>query len=411
MASIQTLPPKVVDSQRTALVVGLAGIILCAVGWISTTASANAFYRSWLFAWLFWFGMTLGCMAWVMVHHLVGGGWGRVIQRMAEAGASNIVVMAILFIPVIIGVKSLYPWANHDLVATSAVLTHKAGYLNYPFWLIRAVIYFVGFAILIYSLIALQNRFDVNHSSATSLLCRRLSAGGLVFYVFGMTFAGVDWIMSREPLWYSNIFGFILVVGQALTAINFLVILLTLLLRVEPLKSFVTRGHYNDLGNLMLTTTILWAYMNLAQFLITWMGSIQVDVGYYSARWHMTYAIFTVVLHFFIPFFFLLIKDLKRSPDKLWKVEVFILCVHLFDVYWLVWPSNPPPVLAILPIRMMLNIAAPIGIGGIWIGLLLSRLGRRSLLAELAHEQPSPSMESLDDPEVGPHGEHHAHPA
>jgi hypothetical protein len=410
MASVQTLPPKVVDSQRIALIVGAVGVVLCVVGWISGGRIADAFYRSWLFAWFYFFGATVGCMAWVMIHHLVGGGWGRAIQRLAEAGAANILVMAVLFIPIVIAGKHLYPWADPSRVATDAVLTHRVGYLNLGFWLGRSIFYIAAFAIMIYSLIGLQHKFDRNHSSAVALLCRRISAGGLVFYVFGMTFAAVDWIMSREPTWYSNVYGFIIVVGQSLTAINILVVLLTLLVCIEPLKSFVTRGHYNDLGNLMLTTTILWAYMNLAQFLISWMGGIQVDVRYYSTRWNLIYAVSTIVLHFFIPFFFLLVKDFKRSPDKLWMIAAFLLLVHLFDVYWMVWPSNPPsgpPSFS----RFWLNIAAPVGIGGIWIGLLLSRLGRKSLLAELAHKQPSPSLESLDDPEVGPHGEHHAHPA
>lgn len=404
------IPPPTFAAQRgMAFIVGVIGIVLCLIGWLTPAPTRDAFYRAWLYAWFFFTGLSLGCMAWVMIHHLVGGGWGRAIQRLAEAGAMNLLLMMILFIPVIIGVKSQYPWADPAQVAKDPILQHKAAFLNLGSWVVRYVIYFVVWFGLTVWMISLQRRWDLTRNPRLLVTLRRISAFGLVFFVYGITFAGTDWIMSREPHWFSNVFGFILSVGQALTAINFLVICLTLLLKYEPLKSYVTRGHYNDLGNLMFTTIILWAYMNLAQFLISWMGNIQDDVKYYHTRWTMAYGITAIVAHFFLPFFILLSKDLKRRPERLMKVAIFIFLVHLIDVWFMVWPSNQPPVASFN--RYWLNVAAPVGIGGIWIALFLSQLGRRPLLATATTEGPSDAAESMADPEVGPHGEHHAHPA
>jgi hypothetical protein len=402
-------PPSFAAQRGMAFIVGLVGIVLCLIGWITPAPTRDAFYRAWLYAWFFFTGLSLGCMAWVMIHHLVGGGWGRAIQRMAEAGAMNLLLMAILFIPIIIGAKSQYPWANPDLVSKDFVLQHRAGFMSLGPWTIRYVIYFLAWIGLTFWMVRLQRSYDLAPNYRKVVVLRRISAAGLVIYVYGITFAGTDWIMSREPHWFSNVFGFILSVGQALTAINFLVICLTLLLQREPLKSYVTRGHYNDLGNLMFTTIILWAYMNLAQFLISWMGNVQDDVKYYRTRWTMAYAITAIVLHFFLPFFLLLSKDLKRRPERLMKVAIFIFLVHLADIWFMVWPSNEPVVASFN--RFWLNIAAPVGIGGLWIAVFLSQLSRRPLLAMPTSGEPSEAMVDTQDPEVGPHGERHAYPA
>jgi hypothetical protein len=408
MSEILALPDSFTRMRYRSLIVAIAALILCAIGW---AISPIAFFRSYLFAYLFFLGLTLGSMAWVMMHHLVGGGWGRAIQRIAEAAALNIVLMFVLFIPILCGLKWLYPWTDSHRLLRDAILRHKAGYLNTGFFTIRAFIYFAAWIGLALWVVRASARFDRTQSPALALWMRRVSAGGLVLYVLLMSLAGVDWIMSREPHYFSTIFGFILVVGHALTALLFLIIVLTLLVTREPLRSFVTLGHFNDLGNLLLTCVILWAYVAFAQFLISWTGNIQEEVRWYYLRSKGLYGFFAaglIVLHFLVPFFLLLSKQLKRSPEIIAKLAAALLCIRILDIYWMVAPTGAP---VASPNRYWLNIAAPIGIGCLWLSAFLWNLSRMSLLAVSEHQEPSSSAEHHSDPQTGTHGAGHVHPA
>jgi hypothetical protein len=405
---LEPLPPGFLRFRVMALLVGVIGLALSAAGWLMRP---DAFARAYLFGYLFFLGLTLGSLAWVMIHHLVGGGWGRAIQRLAEAAAKNAVLMAVLFIPLAMSVKHLYPWANPDVVAHDVVLQHKAPYLNFQFWIIRAVIYFalwIGFA---FAMAGMSSRYDRTRSPALAQRMRRLSAAGLLIYVLTMTFAGVDWIMSREAHYFSTIYGFIMVVGQAMSALLLLVVVLTLLLGREPLRSYVTRGHFNDLGNLMLTLVILFAYIGFAQFLISWTGNLQEEVKWYKPRMTGLYGFMgavIIVFHFFVPFILLLMKHLKRHPELLARIAAVLLAVRLVDVAWQVAPTGQP---LHSVVYLLLMVTAPVGIAGVWFALFLLNASGRPLLAVSEHAEPSESMEDQSDPEVGPHGEHHAHPA
>lgn len=388
--------------------IGAGGLLLCGIGWVF---SAEAFFRAYLFAYLFFLGMTLGSMAWVMVHHLVGGGWGRAIQRIAESAAMNLPLMLILFVPLFFGLPRLYPWADARTVRLDAIVRHKSAYLNAGVWSVRALVFFaiwIGFTL---QLTADSKRFDGTRSSAVALRMRRVSAFGLVVYMATMTLAGIDWIMSREPHYYSTIFGFILVVGHALSGMLLVIIVLTLLLSREPLRSFVTLGHYNDLGNLLLTCVILWAYLAFAQFLITWTGNIQPEVKWYHLRSRGFYGFLAaglILLHFFVPFLLLLSKEIKRNPRLLAWLAGGLLCLRVIDVYWMVAPTGGP--VASLH-RLWLNLAAPIGIGGIWLAGFIWQLGRRPLLAMGEEDGASSLVTGSNEKDSGPHGDFPAHPA
>ena len=408
MTNAESLPPEAARIMRLSFVAGAAGLALCAIGWIF---SADAFYRAYLYAYLLFLGITLGSMAWIMIYHLVGSGWGRALQRVAEAAALNLPLMFILFIPFFFGLKRLFPWADSHTVLVDAVVRHKAKYLNPAAWSIRAVVYFALWTGMTLQLTADSRRYDLNGRTRTAERMRSLSAIGLVIYMFSMSLAGIDWIMSREPHYYSTIFGFILVVGHALSGLLVLVITVTLLLGREPLRSFVTRAHFNDLGNLMLTCVILWAYLAFAQFLISWTGNIQEEVKWYWLRTQGVNGFFAcvlIVLHFFVPFLLLLSKDIKRDPKFLARLAGGLLCLRVIDIYWMVVPTGAPMVSFN---RYWLNLAAPIGIGGIWLAAFIWQLGRRPLLAVAEYEEASPSAEHKQDPESGLHGEQHAHPA
>jgi uncharacterized membrane protein YidH (DUF202 family) len=207
---------------------------------------------------------------------------------------------------------------------------------------------------------------------------QRLSAGGLVAYVLTVSFAAVDWIVSREPQWHSTIIGFIVVSGQALAAMAAVVLLLALLVRDEPFAGAASRYDFNDLGNILLTLVILFAYMSFVQFLIQWYGNNQEEIQYYIPRMRGGWAwvgVILIVFHFFVPFLLLLVRFNKRNVRILSMICVLLLVMRLLDNIWLVVPSGKA-------VLHWSYIPAVVGIGGVWIAAFLWLLGTRPLLPE-----------------------------
>ena len=222
-----TAPSRVAGVQRLALGVGVAGLALCAVGF---AAGREQFFKSYLLAYVFWVGVSLGSLALMMVGHLSGGAWAVVIRRVNEASSRVLPFMAILFVPIAFGAHELYIWANPDVVAHDAVLQHKAPYLNVPFFILRTAIYFTIWS----SLAFLISKLSLDQESGErgqALKMQRLSGGGLVLYALTVLFMSVDWIMSLDPHWFSTIYGILFMGGQGLSAMAFTIAVIVLLSR------------------------------------------------------------------------------------------------------------------------------------------------------------------------------------
>lgn len=363
--------------QRPAFIVGVAALALCA---IELFLNRGQFFRSYLVGYFFWLEVALGSMGVLMVHHLLGGTWGVLIRRIAEAAMMTLPLMAVLFIPIALGVRYAYPWADPQLVQEDAVLRHRHAYLNQGWFVLRSAAYFAVWILIAWRLRRLSVRQDVEPDWRTVVDLRRTSAPGLVLYFVTMSLAAVDWIMSMESHWYSSIFGFILIVGQALLAFVFMVVVLSQLAHLPPLARVVRPNYLNDLGNFLLTLVILFAYLSFAQLLVTWMGNTQTDVTWYVHRSHGGWrALITilVVLHFFVPFVTLLFRDVKCDLRRLATLCGVLFVLHLLYVVWLIEPSNHAPE----PHGVSwTDLAAPIGIGGIWIAAFLWLLGRTPLV-------------------------------
>lgn len=390
---------QLASGKMPALAVGAAGLALCALGSIggheSATAHHRQFFTSYLFAWIFWLGVSLGSMGIIMLHHLLGGGWGLLIRRFGEAAALVTPFLAVLFIPILLGVYYLYPWADAARVASDPVVQHKTPYLNWGFWSIRAVAYF-----LIWTVMALLlrttplGRPGVNPTTFFARV-RRVSAVGLVIYFLTMSLGSVDWIMAREPQWYSTVFGFIVCVGQAVSAACFLIIMLWLLHDEPPFRQIIQPNYLNDLGNVLMTFVILWAYLSFAQFLVIWLGNMQREITWYLQRtqggWRMV-GTALILFHFLVPFIILLQRPLKRKAGRLAVIAAGIFIIHIIDeLYWVTatgYPANSS-VLTWLYIQGM-NLVAFVGVGGLWIAAFLWILGRAPLIAEGEREPISP---------------------
>jgi hypothetical protein len=374
------VPSRVDALDRAGFVAGAAAAVMCTFG---AFAIPTQFFRSYLFAFLFWTGVTLGCLSISMIHHLTGGLWGLVIRRILEAGTRTLPLVALMFLPVALGVPALYPWANPETVAADEALRHKSLYLNPTFFYVRAAFYFAVWNLLGYLLNKWSLALDLGPDRATSRRLRGLSGIGMILLGFTITFSSVDWGMSLDPHWFSTIYGVLFMVGQALSALAFVIVCVAALGSEKPLSDVVRPGSVHDLGKLMLAFVMVWAYVNLSQFLIMWSGNLPEEIPWYIRRleggWQYL-ALVLVIFHFTLPFLLLLSRDLKRNARLLGLVAGGLLVVRLADLYWFIAPDAGVHGHAAGLAVHWLDIATLIGIGGLWLSAFARELKGRPLV-------------------------------
>jgi hypothetical protein len=370
--------------QRWAMLCAAVGVVLCVVALV-VPGWRTQFLQSYLWAYLFFFGLTLGSGAVMMLHNVTGGAWGVVIRQFLMSAARLLPWMVVLFIPLICGLSVLYPWARPAEVAADPILQHKAAYLNAPFWLARWAGYFAIWLIIIFVVQIWLVRQDAKSDPQRARMIQRWSGVGLLLYGLTMTFASVDWVMSLEKHWFSTIFGLIFIVGQALSTIAFVIIMVAILHTRRPLSDLVTRGHFHDLGNLLLTFVILWAYVGFSQYLIIWSGNLPEEATWYVRRGSgglRAIAIALMVLHFLAPFALLLVRQTKQEIGALAMVAGGIIVMRMLDLFWIVTPSFGRSGWII----KWTDIAAPLALGGIWVSLYIWQLRGRTLLVSASRD-------------------------
>ena len=358
-------------------ILGVAGLVATAAGLF--LASPNQFYHSWLWSYQFVLGIACGSLSWLMVQYLTGGAWGVVVRRPAEAAARTLPLLVLLFIPIFIGIRNLYPWSHPDIVAADAILRQKHLYLNLPFFTIRAALFLGGWCFLSWYL----NRWSAIEDRDGGLAPRRkmgaLSGPGLIFMGLTVTFMATDWILSANPRWYSTMYGLLIIAGQALSSMAFLITVMVFLAARKPMAAVLTPRHLHDLGKLMFMLIMLWAYFSFSQFLIIWAGNLPAEIPWYVVRFqggwqYMGLAI--VIGHFALPFALLLSRDLKRDFKLLRNIAVFVLLMRVVDVYWQVMPTFRQKSIGL----SWVDVTAVLGLGGIWLAYYLTQLGKRPLV-------------------------------
>ncbi len=376
--AVITDSPALAGFQQRALVIGVVGLAASAIG---AFLDIDQFVRSWLIGFLFCLGLTLGSLALLMLQHLSGGQWGLVSRRIFEAATRTLPIVALLFIPVMLRLPVIFEWARPEAV-DNAIIQAKAGYLNQGFFIVRAVLYFAFWMLLMVLLnrwSAEQDRGEATHP-ADSVRFRTVSAPGLLFLVLTVTFASVDWIMSLDPEWFSTIFGLLTIAGWALTSFALTIVVLAMIQGSGGTTDILKPRHFHDLGKLMLAFVMLWAYLNFSQFLIIWSGNLPEEIPWYVKRttgsWGYV-AIALVVGHFMLPFTILLSQDIKKRGKLLSRVAIFIIGMRLVDLIWLVAPEFRPG--TGFPIHW-LDITVPVGLLGIWLFLFTRNLRSRALL-------------------------------
>jgi hypothetical protein len=368
---------KINRAQKISFAIGFLFLILCGVG---VVLEPHEFFSSYLIAFIFWIGLTLGCFNAAMIHYLTGGRWGNATRRFLEAGFMTLPLMALFFIPILFGLHDLYAWARPEAVAVDKILQKKAVYENFYGFLIRALFFFGISTFIAMRLRKWSLRQDETTEVEPTLRLQKISGPGIVLIPLLTTFMFVDWIMSIEPAWFSTVFGVVLLSGEILNTFAFVIILLAWFQSHSPFREIVTEKYFHDLGNLLLAFVMFWTYVAFSQFLIIYSGNQPHEIGWYLHRiaggWKWL-VVFIALFHFFIPFFVLLFRSAKKNIRVLATTAFVIFIVHALEILWVIAPTFYPGKINI----HWTDFAAWLGIGGIWLGFFAANLKRHPLLA------------------------------
>jgi hypothetical protein len=395
--------PQLDRLQQRAVGIGVVGLVLTAAGALlgRDNGGLPSIYHSWLYAYMFWLGVTTGSLGFLMLHHVTGGGWGYVIRRFLEAASRLLPLMLVLFVPVIIGMPVLYSWMHPS--TAGALVQAKVGYLNAPGFIIRTLVYFAIWMVFAYLLNKWGATQDERADPVVATRLNYLGSVGIVVYVLTITFMSVDWIMSLTPDWYSSIFGFLVVATQGLSTLALLLVLFAGLVGDLPIAREVPKGYFRDLGNLMLAFVMLWGYMSFSQYLITYSGNTTEEVSWYIQRrsggWGIV-SLALIPLHFVLPFMVLLTGSaIKRNPKWLARIAGFIILMRFIDLYWWVTPtfrshlipSDGPEWMSILG-----DLGTPLLIGGIWLWSWAAQLKKVRTVVPLHDPRLEAALEAVE---------------
>lgn len=375
-AEFQARPDSLAALGRRGLGAGLAGSAALVAGWL---LDREHFLASYLVGWLLLFTVASGCLGLLLLHHLSGGRWGLVLRRQMEAAARTIPLLGVLLLPCLLGIGQLFEWADPARVQSDHLLHHKAPYLNVPFFVARTVGILAVFSALAWGLSRLSQRQDAAGDRGEARRMRQVSAVGLLFFILASSFFGFDWLMSLEPHYFSSLYGAIFVAGQALAGLTFLILVTRFLATRDVLGRAVARQDFHDYGKLLFAFVLFFTYLGISQFIITYQGNLPEEVFWYQNRFASGWgwiAAGLLVFHFFFPFLILLSRSVKENSRSLAWIAAWVLVMRYVDLLW-----NSRPALAHGAFSLhWLDLAAPLGIGGLWLWWFARELGGKALL-------------------------------
>ena len=385
-------PESVTRLEKRALVIGVLGLVGCIIGWIT---SPETFFRSYLVGFLAVLGLSLGSLGLLMLQHLTGGHWGILIRRPLESATRVLWLVAAFFIPLVFGMGQLYKthtvagevrggWLDLPKYPAEGGLSKlQSSWLTQDMFLLRAVIYFGLWIVLMWLFNSMSAQQDVNKEDRKLRARIKFFAGpGIILYVFAMTFAAIDWAMSLSPHWASTIYGFMFVAGQAISAMALMILVIVMLSYSEPFSHFIQARHLHDLGKLLFAFNMLWAYFSFSQLLIIWSGNLPEEITFYHQRlaggWGIV-AVGVLIFHFLLPFLILLSHDVKRNRRLIPIVAGWMIAMRILDIFWLTQPEFLSSPFA-NPAALLWDLVAVLGLGGLWLWFFAGQLKRRPLL-------------------------------
>jgi hypothetical protein len=355
-------------------VVGILGLVLSLVGGV---ISPVQFSFSWLFGFIFFFTLCIGCLFWTIVHHVTDAEWSVVVRRQLENIALLMPVLAVLFLPIWIWRHYLYRWMNIP-PGVDQGLDAKRGYLNWEFFALRAIFFFVALTIVAYLLRRYSVRQDRDGNPQFTIWMRRAAFIGLPVFACCLTFGAFDWLMSLNWHWFSTMWGPYIFAGTAGSSMSLLVLVITALRRAGYLEGVVTIEHYHIMGKWMLSFSVFWAYIGFAQYMLYWYANIPEETQWFIVRNTAGWVVLNwllVIGRFFVPFAILLLRSVKKQPTVLCCIAGWIVLMQLLDMYIIVLPAlhGTGIHLSILDFLPLIGMGGTLAFSYLWI------VGRTSL--------------------------------
>ncbi len=348
-------------------------LVTLALAVVGRFVAPEQFAFSWLFAFSFYLTIVMGALFWIIVHHAVDADWSVVVRRQLENIANLAPLLALLFVPIVFVAPTLFPWMS-VAPGEDPLLDAKAAYLNAPFFWARTIFYFGFFSFAAWLLRRNSVRQDKDGDARYTWSSRKWVFPMLLVFALSLTFSAVDWLMGLDYHWFSTMWGVYIFAGSAQSALCVLVIILTALRSAGYLEGVVTLEHYHIIGKLMLAFVVFWAYIGFSQYMLYWYANIPEETAYFLRRntggWN-TLNIIMVVGNFFIPFVILLFQGVKKRPFWLSVVAVWLLLMHLLDMYIVVLPSFHMAG----PVPSWLDLVSLLAIGATLTAIFMKRLG------------------------------------
>ena len=365
---------------RAGLVAGGAGI--AAAGAIAVVADGfDRFLFAWLLNFAFFLSLALGALFMVVLHHLTRAGWSVVVRRLAEGLASTLPLLALLFVPVLLGMKHLYHWSVPALVANDPVLLAKASFLNIPFFVIRWIVYFASWIVTARYFVGRSLAQDTSGDVGLTVAMQKAGAPAMLIFGLTSTFAAVDLLLSLDAHWYSTIFGVYFFAGCVVAMVAAIILTAYGLQRAGWLHQSITVEHYHDLGKLLFAFVVFWAYIAFSQYMLIWYANIPEETGWLLRRqthgWDGV-GLALILGHFVVPFIALLSRTPKRRPHLLAIAAAWLLAMHWLDLYWVVMPEASAERAGVHAV----DVALFVGFGGLFVAAAVRTLRNCSLVPE-----------------------------
>jgi hypothetical protein len=394
--------------------IGLFGLGIAGYGY---KADPARFPYSYLFGYFVALSLALGCLFFVMVLYVTKASWGITVRRVAELFMRPMgQVFPILIIPLVLMLPQLFPWmgAKHETPKETAAEQHAAGekqpspleqarglaarepkalqdvpvanalrmekaaegaeqkivdhkrfYLNKGFLIGRLIAYLLIWSFLADKFFRWSTEQDKTKAVENTAAAQNFAPAGIILFALTLTFFAFDWLLSLNATWYSTIFGVYIFAQTSLVTMAALIVVTLLMRRSGLLGDAVNVEHYHDMGKLLFGWIVFWSYIAFAQFFLIWYSNIPDEVAWYHQRWGdnggtwKNISIALVALHFFIPFWFLMSRNIKRRLPLLAAGAVFMVVMHIVEVYWVVMPNFGPLDLSVVDLGCLLG---PLGI-------------------------------------------------
>ena len=343
----QTLPApegEYFESNRFAglsVLLGLIAFVALALCGAGAAIEPTQLSFSWLFAFAFYFTLCAGCFFWTIVHYATDAEWSVVVRRQLENIAVLLAIMAVFFLPILFLRHHLYEWMNIP-PGKEATLDSKRAYLNWNFFVLRAIVFFGFFIIASQLLRRFSVRQDKDGNPKFTIWLRKVAFASLPMFALFLTFGAFDWLMSLNYRWFSTMFGVYIFAGAAGSSMSLLVLVITALRSAGYLRNVVTMEHYHIMGKWMFAFCVFWAYIGFGQYMLIWYANMPEETQYFLTRntesW-WTLSMLLVIGRFFGPFAILLLRSIKKHPHQLCYVAGWIVFMQMLDMYIVVLPA------------------------------------------------------------------------